>query len=1553
MVVCALGFAGGGTTTCGTSQSFTAGLSCVQCTAAHCEACYPSYPEVCTACASGYFIDGGACSDQEACASGGGSCAGADGFLNLESSATTFCGSGACDDSDFLDGGACCPGAPCDAGSAPLNGGPGDCSASLASGATCQPSCDSGHTASGASVCAAGVLAAATCDADPCDASAAPANGGVGTCDASIESGSSCQPACDAGYTVSGVSSCATGVLTAATCSADPCLAVGAPSNGGAGDCGASLASGTSCQPTCNSGFTVSGPTSCWTGTLVAAVCAPNPCDASAAPANGSAAGCGPSLASGATCQPSCDSGYTASGPSSCAAGTLSAATCDANPCDASAAPANGGVGTCGASVISGGSCQPTCDAGYTVSGASSCTAGVLAAALCGADPCRAVGAPSNGNAGDCDASLASGASCQPTCDSGFTVSGPTSCWAGALAAALCAPNPCDASAAPANGGVGDCGDALDSGASCQPICDPGFVASGSSACTAGTLSAASCDAIACSPTQVANSDHSDAGSVAGSTGDTVMVVCALGFAGGGTTTCGTSQSFTAGPSCVQCTAAHCEACYPSYPEVCTACASGYFIDGGACSDQEACASGGGSCAGVDGFLNLGSSATTFCGSGACDDSDFLDGGACCPGAPCDAGSAPLNGGAGDCSASLASGATCQPSCDSGYTASGASVCAAGVLAAATCDADPCDASAAPANGGVGTCDASIESGSSCQPACDAGYTVSGVSSCTTGVLTAATCSADPCLAVGAPSNGGAGDCGASLASGTSCQPTCNSGFTVSRPTSCWTGTLVAAVCAPNPCDASAAPANGSAAGCGPSLASGATCQPSCDSGYTASGPSSCAAGTLSAATCDANPCDASAAPANGGVGTCGASVISGGSCQPTCDAGYTVSGASSCTAGVLAAALCGADPCRAVGAPSNGNAGNCDASLASGASCQPTCDSGFTVSGPTSCWAGALAAALCAPNPCDASAAPANGGVGDCGDALDSGASCQPICDPGFVASGSSACTAGTLSAASCDAIACSPTQVANSDHSDAGSVAGSTGDTVMVVCALGFAGGGTTTCGTSQSFTAGLSCVQCTAAHCEACYPSYPEVCTACASGYFIDGGACSDQEACASGGGSCAGADGFLNLESSATTFCGSGACDDSDFLDGGACCPGAPCDAGSAPLNGGPGDCSASLASGATCQPSCDSGHTASGASVCAAGVLAAATCDADPCDASAAPANGGVGTCDASIESGSSCQPACDAGYTVSGVSSCTTGVLTAATCSADPCLAVGAPSNGGAGDCGASLASGTSCQPTCNSGFTVSGPTSCWTGTLVAAVCAPNPCDASAAPANGSAAGCGPSLASGATCQPSCDSGYTASGPSSCAAGTLSAATCDANPCDASAAPANGGVGTCGASVISGGSCQPTCDAGYTVSGASSCTAGVLAAALCGADPCRAVGAPSNGNAGDCDASLASGASCQPTCDSGFTVSGPTSCWAGALAAALCGPNPCDASAAPANGGVGDCGDALDSGAIMPAHLRPRLCGIRLKRLHRRHAQRGLMRRDCLLADAGGQLGPL
>jgi len=123
-----------------------------------------------------------------------------------------------------------------------------------------------------------------------CDANVRIVNGAVGTCTDTLASGSSCQPECDAGYTVSGTSSCLDRVLTSATCSPSPCDASGAIANGNLNDCTSSLASGASCTPTCDSGYTLTGTRSCSSGTLMdTVVCTANSPQATpSSPANSS-----------------------------------------------------------------------------------------------------------------------------------------------------------------------------------------------------------------------------------------------------------------------------------------------------------------------------------------------------------------------------------------------------------------------------------------------------------------------------------------------------------------------------------------------------------------------------------------------------------------------------------------------------------------------------------------------------------------------------------------------------------------------------------------------------------------------------------------------------------------------------------------------------------------------------------------------------------------------------------------------------------------------------------------------------------------------------------------------------------------------------------------------------------------------------------------------------------------------------------------------------------------------------------------------------------------
>ena len=429
-----------------------------------------------------------------------------------------------------------------------------------------------------------------------CDASTVPLNGDIGDCTSSLASGSTCQPTCNPGYTVSGTSSCSAGTLTAATCSANPCDASTAPTNGGVGDCTSSLASGSTCQPTCNSGYTVSGTSSCNAGALMYIklqyMGVSNGLCASMGLSNSASAGCATDL----TCQGNENSDLTlqtCNDNDDFQLWYLEQVGDNAQFVFHSKADSTRCIYT--GTSLSHGSCEPftlaVCDTldtqqlftqesydgssvwrnvatdlaidanghmNYVDNWVWACFGSNSAkkfeavwlpdtAATCSVIPCDASAPPSNGGIGDCTNSLASGSTCQPTCNAGYMVSGTSSCSAGILTAATCSVNPCDASASPANGGAGDCTNSLASGSTCQPTCNSGYTVSGTSSCSEGMLTSATC--IADAPTTCTMSQYLSAGACfacPSSTGDPVGTPAPSTSAGGSATYCTCPDGFRA-----------------------------------------------------------------------------------------------------------------------------------------------------------------------------------------------------------------------------------------------------------------------------------------------------------------------------------------------------------------------------------------------------------------------------------------------------------------------------------------------------------------------------------------------------------------------------------------------------------------------------------------------------------------------------------------------------------------------------------------------------------------------------------------------------------------------------------------------------------------------------------------------------------------------------------------------------------------------------------------------------------------------------------------------
>ena len=110
-------------------------------------------------------------------------------------------------------------------------------------------------------------------------------------------------------------------------------------------------------------------------------------------------------------------------------------------PCDASGPVANGGLGGCADPLPHGESCEPTCNSGSSLSGRRTCHDGRLIDTAKCVKLCDASGSIANGVAGECGGVLAHGASCVPTCDVGYELSGGRSCNDGAVTdTATCAP---------------------------------------------------------------------------------------------------------------------------------------------------------------------------------------------------------------------------------------------------------------------------------------------------------------------------------------------------------------------------------------------------------------------------------------------------------------------------------------------------------------------------------------------------------------------------------------------------------------------------------------------------------------------------------------------------------------------------------------------------------------------------------------------------------------------------------------------------------------------------------------------------------------------------------------------------------------------------------------------------------------------------------------------------------------------------------------------------------------------------------------------------------
>merc|ERR1711959_602896 len=242
-------------------------------------------------------------------------------------------------------------------------------------------------------------------------------------------------------------------------------------------------------------------------------------------------------------------------------------------------------------------------------------------------------------------------------------------------------------------------------------------------------------------------------------------------------------------------------------------------------------------------------------------------------------------------------------------------------------------------NGAAGTCTGEIKDGATCQHTCNTGYTVAGNVGCNKGVLTGGSCTANPCAStLFQLPTGASNKCTGSIASGATCGLTCATGFQP-VPGKCLAGQAIQQPsCRTQICNRPTAIANsdqtdGGYNNCEAESAIGATCSPKCKSGYTLTGSYTCTAaaggtgpGTMAGTvSCTPSKCTVAATSWAGGnfatAGTCTAGNVAGDgtwACLPTCkggapgqapaggNAGYRyVATAGTCIKGVFTAPTC------------------------------------------------------------------------------------------------------------------------------------------------------------------------------------------------------------------------------------------------------------------------------------------------------------------------------------------------------------------------------------------------------------------------------------------------------------------------------------------------------------------------------------------------------------------------------------------------------------------------------------------------------------------------
>ena len=167
------------------------------------------------------------------------------------------------------------------------------------------------------------------------------------------------------------------------------------------------------------------------------------------------------------------------------------------------------------------------------------------------------------------------------TCDTGYSGSSTVTCGTdGQFNTLTCTAKTCTPTGNIANSNKADAGSITGTTTETVTItCDTGYSGGGKTTCAAsGTFTTLpTCAANSCTPTNVANSNKADIGSITGTTSQTVKVTCNAGFSGTGTTVCQTSGVFSSIPICIKCVSGKYNDA-PDQPTCKDDCGAGSFI---------------------------------------------------------------------------------------------------------------------------------------------------------------------------------------------------------------------------------------------------------------------------------------------------------------------------------------------------------------------------------------------------------------------------------------------------------------------------------------------------------------------------------------------------------------------------------------------------------------------------------------------------------------------------------------------------------------------------------------------------------------------------------------------------------------------------------------------------------------------------------------------------------------------------------------------------------------------------------------------------------------